>query len=524
MFIGVGLVWKEVDRRSVYALLVKPIRREAFIVGKFLRPRAHAGGQPGRDDARRCTPCSRSWPGRQPALARAAAWMRRCSIANLVKVYLLIFVHLLLVTAIALFFSTFSSPMLSAAFTIGLYVVGHFNDDLAHFETVAAVVGRLRWLAKVLYYALPNLAPFDIKSAVVHGQPVSWGYVALTSALRPLLRRRRSSWWRRGSSRGVTSSDRDDPGAPAIDTGGHVGRHRGGRGVRRRGSRAPGPWRLVSYPVSAAETAALYVTSAKAIDRAALSFDALVADVYWIRALQHYGGTRLVAGRPTNATRCCTRSSNSPRASTRGSRSPTASAPSSSRSLRPTVPAARTGRSPCSRRASTPYPDSGSYAMDMGFVHYWWTTGPQDGGRLVRTRGRQHARRILVAAVDGRDHARRRRATARRRAGCGSEIYETADHDWLRNNARLRLMQFDALDQMDVLAMPLGSGTGRLRPRRPGRGPTSSLRASCVACRSIRPARLRPRRVAEPEASALAPASPLQPLPPQFTKKASPSP
>jgi len=36
VFIGVGLVWKEVDRRSVYALLVKPIRREAFIVGKFL--------------------------------------------------------------------------------------------------------------------------------------------------------------------------------------------------------------------------------------------------------------------------------------------------------------------------------------------------------------------------------------------------------------------------------------------------------------------------------------------------------
>ena len=42
VFIGVGLVWKEVDRRSVYNLLVKPIRRHEFIVGKFLRPGAHA--------------------------------------------------------------------------------------------------------------------------------------------------------------------------------------------------------------------------------------------------------------------------------------------------------------------------------------------------------------------------------------------------------------------------------------------------------------------------------------------------
>jgi ABC-type transport system involved in multi-copper enzyme maturation permease subunit len=179
VFIGVGLVWKEVDRRSVYALLVKPIRREAFIVGKFLGlALTLAVNLFVMMVALYAVLGFLAWS--QPALARAAAVEAPPLDPNLVKVYALIFVHLLLVTAIALFFSTFSSPMLSAALTFGLYVVGHFNDDLAHFETVLKS-SAAALVAKVLYYVLPNLAPFDIKAAVVHGQPVSWGYVALTS-------------------------------------------------------------------------------------------------------------------------------------------------------------------------------------------------------------------------------------------------------------------------------------------------------------------------------------------------------
>jgi ABC-type transport system involved in multi-copper enzyme maturation permease subunit len=94
---------------------------------------------------------------------------------------LLIFVQLMLVTAIALFFSTFSSPILSAVLTFGLYVVGHFNADLRNFESVVESPAAVS-LARVLYYALPNLASFDVKAQVVHGHPVSLGYVALTSA------------------------------------------------------------------------------------------------------------------------------------------------------------------------------------------------------------------------------------------------------------------------------------------------------------------------------------------------------
>jgi ABC-type transport system involved in multi-copper enzyme maturation permease subunit len=98
---------------------------------------------------------------------------------NLLKPIFLIFTELSLITALALLFSTFSSPILSAVLTFGLYIVGHFNADLRHFERV--VPSRIAAAAaRSLYYLLPNLAPFDVSSAVVHGQPVAFGYLALT--------------------------------------------------------------------------------------------------------------------------------------------------------------------------------------------------------------------------------------------------------------------------------------------------------------------------------------------------------
>ena len=91
----------------------------------------------------------------------------------------MIFAQLALVTAVALFFSTFASPMVSAALTFGLYIVGHFNADLKNFEAIvpSKAVG---WMARALYYLLPNLAPFDVTARVVHGQGVQAGYVAMT--------------------------------------------------------------------------------------------------------------------------------------------------------------------------------------------------------------------------------------------------------------------------------------------------------------------------------------------------------
>ncbi|MCX6552380.1 MAG: ABC transporter permease subunit [Acidobacteria bacterium] len=178
VFTGVGLVWKEVDRRSVYNLLVKPVRRHEFIAGKFL-------GLAGTllvnisvmAMALYAVLALMAW--RQPSLVAAAVDVPVLD-PGLLKAFGLIYVQLLIVTSVALLFSTFSSPMLSAAFTFGLYIVGHFNRDLAHFDNVVASRAAA-WLSKALYYILPNLAPFDVKTAVVHGEAVSAGYVALTA-------------------------------------------------------------------------------------------------------------------------------------------------------------------------------------------------------------------------------------------------------------------------------------------------------------------------------------------------------
>jgi len=178
VFIGIGLVWKEVERRSIYSLLSKPIRRSEFILGKyaglvltllvnvsimtaaFYAVLAYLDTQ-FSDSVRASWPA----PATDPGMLRAIG---------------LIFVELMLVTAVALFLSTFSSPFLSAALTFGLWVIGHFNADLRNFEAVVESASAA-YLARGLYYVLPNFAAFDIKAQVVHALPVEAPYVATTA-------------------------------------------------------------------------------------------------------------------------------------------------------------------------------------------------------------------------------------------------------------------------------------------------------------------------------------------------------
>jgi ABC-type transport system involved in multi-copper enzyme maturation permease subunit len=179
IFIGIGLVSKEVEKKSIYALLAKPVKRHELILGKYaglvltilvnltIMTAAYyvvLGGMAWVDG---------SWfrphweaPALDPALLKAIA---------------MIFLQLAIVTAVALLFSTFSSPLLAAAFTFGLYVVGHFNADLKNFEAVVDSK-PLAYVARALYYVLPNFAPLDIKNQVVHAVPVPAGYLLMNAA------------------------------------------------------------------------------------------------------------------------------------------------------------------------------------------------------------------------------------------------------------------------------------------------------------------------------------------------------
>ena len=178
VFIGIGLVSKEVERRSIYSLLAKPVRRHELILGKYAGlVLTLAVNIVVMAVALYAVLGYMSWVETEEY---RQSWEAPATDPAMLLAIFLIFAQLMLVTAIALFFSTFSGPILAAVLTFGLVGVGHFNADLRNFENVVDSRAAA-YLARALYYGLPNLAPFDVKAEVVHAQPVSLGYVALTT-------------------------------------------------------------------------------------------------------------------------------------------------------------------------------------------------------------------------------------------------------------------------------------------------------------------------------------------------------
>jgi len=179
VFIGIGLVSKEVERRSIYSLLAKPIQRHQLVIGKYCGlVLTLAVNVAVMAAALYLVLIYMSW-GVGPEVA--ATWDAPALDPALLKAIGLVLVELMLITAIALFFSTFTTPILSAAFTFGLYIVGHFSSDLRNFQDVLDSKPAAA-LARGLYWLLPNLAQFDVKSDVVHGRVIPAGYLAITAA------------------------------------------------------------------------------------------------------------------------------------------------------------------------------------------------------------------------------------------------------------------------------------------------------------------------------------------------------
>ena len=179
IFIGIGLVSKEVERRSIYALLSKPVSRPQFIAGKYLGlVLTLAVNITVMVVALYIVLGYLSW---QETAEYKAVWDAPGPDPAMLKAVFLIFIELMLVTALALFFSTFSTPMLSAVLTFGLYVAGHFNADLKNFDKVVNSQVAI-WLSRGMYHVLPDLSAFDVKTEVVHGLPVPVGYLASTTA------------------------------------------------------------------------------------------------------------------------------------------------------------------------------------------------------------------------------------------------------------------------------------------------------------------------------------------------------
>jgi ABC-type transport system involved in multi-copper enzyme maturation permease subunit len=155
IFIGVGLVGKEIERRSLYPLLAKPLSRDELFLGKFL-------GLSFTLLVNLAVMCA-------GILATLLITRDRADPALLTAAYG-IFLGLLLVVAVALLFSTLTSSALAALCTFSLVVAGRFSDVVRNMKQVAPAVPD--WLVDVVYFTLPNFRNFDFRHAAVYGDPV----------------------------------------------------------------------------------------------------------------------------------------------------------------------------------------------------------------------------------------------------------------------------------------------------------------------------------------------------------------
>ncbi|TKB73074.1 MAG: hypothetical protein E8D46_11455 [Nitrospira sp.] len=163
IFVGIGLVSKEIDRKTIYTIVSKPIPRYAFLLGKYF--------------------------GLVITLLANTAVM---VLGLLVVLYVmdvpitglffqsigLIFLELMVITAVALLFSTFTSSTLSAIFTLGIYVIGHMSGDLKELAKKLDEISQA--IINVVYYVLPNLERFNLKGHVIHGLDFGASDMALT--------------------------------------------------------------------------------------------------------------------------------------------------------------------------------------------------------------------------------------------------------------------------------------------------------------------------------------------------------
>ena len=154
IFVGVGLVSKEIEKKTLYAVFSKPIGRGEFIIGKYLGL---------------CLTLLVNVVVMGLGVSTALIFVGGDSLAITIwGAILLIFFELMIITAVAVLFSSFSSPALSSLLTFMVFVIGHFSSSLKDFAanlgSDAAIV-----VFTALYYVIPNLSFFSFATPSAHG-------------------------------------------------------------------------------------------------------------------------------------------------------------------------------------------------------------------------------------------------------------------------------------------------------------------------------------------------------------------
>ena len=158
IFIGIGLVSKEIEKKTLYTILARPVRRWEFIAGKYF--------------------------GLMVTLVVNAAFMtlgfylallinqRKLTGGDgrlLIAIYFTL-LEFIIITAITLLFSSFSTPIFSAVCAFAVFVIGSFGDDLRNFAGLAH--GATKWAVTAAAYLLPDFASLNVISQAAHDQPI----------------------------------------------------------------------------------------------------------------------------------------------------------------------------------------------------------------------------------------------------------------------------------------------------------------------------------------------------------------
>lgn len=163
IFLGINLLHREVDRRTIFTILSKPISRTEFLLGKYLGL------------------VLTTWLLLvcMGVAFVAISWMAGAPVhAGHVAALALLGAEMIVVVAVATLFSSFTTPMLASLFSVGIYVVGHLSQNLYHLSMQATDPGLARiglWMFRVL----PDLELFNLSVQAVHGLPIPardlWG-------------------------------------------------------------------------------------------------------------------------------------------------------------------------------------------------------------------------------------------------------------------------------------------------------------------------------------------------------------
>jgi ABC-type transport system involved in multi-copper enzyme maturation permease subunit len=177
IFLGTGLVYKEIERKTVYNIFSKPIRRYEFIFGKYF----------GLAFTLLVNTAAMALilflivlytEIRHEGLIKT--YYGGHYFAEFFKAVYFEYLEFLIIIGIALVFSSFTTPVMSLLFTFFLFTIGRFSSDIKLFaeEVKSPVVGLM---TEVIYRAIPNLEKFDIRREAVYGGSISAELILYTT-------------------------------------------------------------------------------------------------------------------------------------------------------------------------------------------------------------------------------------------------------------------------------------------------------------------------------------------------------